>query len=590
VTNNDGTVTLSYTTTNATSCFFNPEPSAGIYQSMPCSTLSGSTSVVLPKNMRQTTAFYRFALTASGAGQVTKAVKIGVAPGAGRPPLSGVKTVLGTPGGASCALLIAGGVDCWGDNATGSLGNGTTSAPQMCPDPCATTPHPVVGVGGAGVLSGVVQLALDVSGTFCARLGSGGVDCWGPEVFGELGDGSGTGPDACAQACTSSPVVVMDALGPLSGATDLQADTQEAFCAALSDGQVDCWGFGGDSDTGQGTTGYTNPIAAPVVATGSQGEISPPPLTGVARLSAGGIGFCAILTTSGAVCWGLNRFGNLGMGTTNGPNPCHGQSGGGDCSAEPQTVVTSNGKALVGVNQIVPDGILGWCAVLASSGVDCWGDNNYGELGDGSTSGPTTCLYGPCAPYAVPVVGLNGTGILRGVRHVASNLDLYSAGGSPTMCAVLPLGHVACWGSNAQGQLGQGTAGNPSPVPVVVAAPGSTNPLAGVSAIAGADGIGYCVAASGGLDCWGDYFSIGPSAAISNVGGTGTLKGVTGVVGMNSQSGYCAIVTGGMVDCLLHYNPSGQLGNGSINQVTPPAPTPASLYNSPVRVLATYPS
>ena len=329
-------------------------------------------------------------------------------------------------------------------------------------------------------------------------------------------------------------------------------------------------GLGGDSNTGNGLAGWTNPIAAPVVAAATQGEIGPPPLTGVARLNAGGIGFCAILNNSGAVCWGLNRYGNLGMGTTIGPNACHGEAGGGDCSAEPQMVVTSNGSALRGVNRIVPDGLYGWCAVLTSSGVDCWGDNTYGDSATGRSVGRPLVRTGRVRPYAVPVVGLDGQG-LRGVRQVVSVLDSSNAGYYPTMCAVMTTGHVDCWGANTQGQLGQGTTGNPSPVPVVVAAPGSTSALSGVRAIGAAAYLGYCAITAGGLDCWGDYIAVTPTAAITNIGGSGVLKGVTGIGKLNSQSGFCAIVTGGGVDCLLKYNESGQYGNGSNNQTTAPA-------------------
>ena len=119
VTNSDGAVTLSYTTTNAGSCFVGAVPSAGLYQDMTCAPQTGTLSVILPKNNSQTTVFYRFSLVVSGTTQITKTVRISVAPGSGRPPLSGVTTVVGTPNGTSCAILVAGGVDCWGDNGSG---------------------------------------------------------------------------------------------------------------------------------------------------------------------------------------------------------------------------------------------------------------------------------------------------------------------------------------------------------------------------------------------------------------------------------------------------------------------------------------
>ncbi len=156
--------------------------------------------------------------------------------------------MVGDPnGGGECAIVAAGGVDCWGTNVEGSIGSGSPTGPQSCgglTSPCAMIPVPVVGVGGVGELTGVAQLAVDGSGTCCARLTSGGVDCWGPEFFGELGDDSGTGPQTCddgkGDSCSTSPVQVVDVVGTLSGVVDLRADDEGAFCALLTSGGVDC--------------------------------------------------------------------------------------------------------------------------------------------------------------------------------------------------------------------------------------------------------------------------------------------------------------------------------------------------------------
>jgi hypothetical protein len=371
---------------------------------------------------------------------------------------------------------------------------------------------------------------------------------------------------------------------------------EQAFCGLLASGGVDCWGFGGDSSTGNGTTTWSNPIAAPVIAVGSEGDLfppGPPPLTGVASLTDGGIGFCAILTTSGVVCWGLNRYGNLGMGApATAPNSCHGEGPGyGDCSAEPQLVVTADQTALSGVSKVVPDGFFGWCAVLSSGSADCWGDNNYGELGNGSISNPLNCTYGPCLPYAVPVVDTTNTGTLSGVTNIVS-ASTSPGNGYPGMCAVLTSGRVDCWGSDAGGQLGNATQGAPSSVPVVVNGPGTTTPLSGVTSMAANGQLngGLCAVASGGLDCWGGYNgSPSPVTAITGIGGTGNLNGVSAVSSI-PNFGYCVIATGGKADCLDESDSYGELGNGGFGSVyvTPPAPTPSSPYNSPSSVFAPF--
>jgi alpha-tubulin suppressor-like RCC1 family protein len=603
VTTGDGSVTLSYTIANASSCYFSPNSKAGIYQDVEehCATTpSGTLNVVLPLNSGTTTLTDSFKFTAAGSTTKVKTVKVTVAPGAGRAPLAGVKTVVGTLYGQECAVLSSGGVDCWGSNPAGQLGNGTVTAPQSCGgSPCATTPYAVVGVGGVGTtLSNVVQLAVDDMGTFCARLSSGGVDCWGPELFGELGNNSGTGPLDCGGLpCSPSPVVVVDASGPLGGVVDLRADTEQAFCALLTTHRVDCWGYGGDSNTGNGTTNYTNPIAAPVIAVGSEGDIQPPALTGVASLTDGGVGFCAILISGrDVVCWGFNRYGNLGMGAAaTAPNSCHGEGPGyGDCSAEPQVVVTSGGTALSGVTKVVPDGFYGWCAILTSGGADCWGDNSFGELGTGSISDSVTCYPSePCLPYASPVVDTTGSEPLLGVKNLVS--DENPGGSGPlVMCAILTSGGIDCWGQDRYGALGDGTDGAPSPTPVAIPAPGTTTPLAGVTKVAtnaidGSAG-GFCAVASGHLDCWGYYGGTSPVTAITGVGGKGTLSGVTNVTSIPSAFGYCAVLAGGEVDCLASINPDGELGTGSSgpDTVTPPAPLNTSPFNSPTKVFAAF--
>ena len=87
-----------------------------------------------------------------------------------------------------CAVLTSGGVDCWGSNEYGDLGNGTET-----PSP---TPTAVVGVGGRRHAGGVKQVSTTTY-SHCALLTSGGVDCWGPGDSGQLGNGPGGAPDHC---------------------------------------------------------------------------------------------------------------------------------------------------------------------------------------------------------------------------------------------------------------------------------------------------------------------------------------------------------------------------------------------------------
>ena len=82
----------------------------------------------------------------------------------------------------ACAVLSVRGVDCWGDNKTGGLGDGTTTN--------SSTPVAVARCGRDRKLSGVASLASEHGhASYCAVLTSGGVDCWGTTT-GELGNGT----------------------------------------------------------------------------------------------------------------------------------------------------------------------------------------------------------------------------------------------------------------------------------------------------------------------------------------------------------------------------------------------------------------
>src|SRR5215471_5681075 len=86
------------------------------------------------------------------------------------------------------------------------------------------------------------------------------------------------------------------------------------------------------------------------------------------------------------------------------------------------------------------------CALLSSGTVDCWGYNQFGQLGNGTTTN---------SDVPVPVLGVSGAKAIAG--------DDGSG-----FCAVLSTGHLKCWGHNTFGELGAGTTAAMSTVPVAV--------------------------------------------------------------------------------------------------------------------------
>ena len=191
-------------------------------------------------------------------------------------PLAGATAVVSDASGLNndgyCALATSGEVDCWGEGQDGELGDGSfyPSVPYG-----SATPVPVLGVGGIGLLTGVTDLVSDRLGA-CALLTSGGVDCWGDGTDGELGDGSlySTGPDG---SDIPVPVLGIGGAGILTGVFSL-ASAGFGYCALLISGSVDCWGDGYDGELGDGSFYTSSPQGSDtpveVVGVGDAGNLT----------------------------------------------------------------------------------------------------------------------------------------------------------------------------------------------------------------------------------------------------------------------------------------------------------------------------
>ena len=403
-------------------------------------------------------------------------------------PLQDIQQVV-AGGDHTCALTAAGGVKCWGRNAYGQLGDGTYGSKSM--------PVDVVGLS-----SGVVAISAGGSHT-CALTAAGGVKCWGRNTHRQLGDGT--------NADKSTPVDVAS-LG--SGVAAISAGWQHT-CALMAAGGVKCWGY---NSSGQLGDGMTVDESMPVDVVGLS--------SGVTAISAGGNHTCALKAAGGVKCWGSNWGGQLGDGTT------------ADKSTPVDVVGLGSEVAAISA------GDLHTCALTATGGVKCWGRNWDGQLGDGTAGNKST---------PVDVVGL-GSGVAA-----------ISAGGNHT-CAPKAAGGVKCWGGNAYGQLGDGTTASKS-TPVDVVGLGG-----GVAAIS-AGGYHTCALTSaGGVKCWGPnaYGQLGDGTA-GNKSTPVDVVGLSSGVATISAGGYhtCALTAAGGVKCWGR-NWDGQLGDGTArNKSTP---------------------
>ncbi|MBA2661714.1 MAG: hypothetical protein H0U74_05425 [Bradymonadaceae bacterium] len=347
-----------------------------------------------------------------------------------------------------CAALENGKVACWGNNASGQLGNGESS----------------VSLVALEVELGAVHELRAGEKHMCARHGEPRqFACWGLNDFGQLGDGS-----------FDSRAKPEGVLWPEDVAPADYALGQLHTCAVAVTGKTYCWGRNNSAQLGR-----TEATAALI------GDPDPVPAladvpSALSELSAGNGHSCALDAGKNVVCWGHNNEGQLGRETTNviaghgllsGLGPMSSLSAGNmhGCAIHDQKVYcwgrNSQGQlgdgtelsrsapaevALPASASQVVAGLDFSCALVESSApnVYCWGQNSQGQLGAGSESPAIRSL----APLPV-VLATSATDLTAGRQHA---------------CALLTGGTVSCWGLNNYGQLGAGNLGFVrSPVAVV---------------------------------------------------------------------------------------------------------------------------
>ena len=457
--------------------------------------------------------------------------------------------VVGLPSGATqvatgadytCAVTVVGGVLCWGKNDHGELGNGTET----------NSPIPVA---VASLSTGVARIALGYFHS-CAMTSVGRVLCWGTNSFGQFGNGT--------QASSLTPTPATGLTVPVVAITA----GEEHTCALTTAGGVLCWGA---NNTFQLGNGEVVGLATPTQVTGLT--------SGITALSSGGYHSCALTSKGGVICWGEDGQGQLGNGLFYA-----------NTSVPVQTSITSGAIAIT-------SGQYHECALTASGGVLCWGDNENGGLGDGTTterdvpvavvglsSGVAAISAGFFHTCALNVAGgvqcwgSNGYGQLGNgetldihvpisVVGLPSGIVAIAAGRFHT-CALNNVGGVLCWGRNVYGQLGNGTA-NDSSVPVAV-----TGLSVGVVAIAAGRDYTCALTAAGGVLCWG-YNADGELGTGTTTGSSvpvavsGLSSGVAAIVAGSYHT--CAVTTAGTVLC-WGYNSTGGLGDGTFaNRLTP---------------------
>jgi alpha-tubulin suppressor-like RCC1 family protein len=185
----------------------------------------------------------------------------------------------------TCALMETGKVRCWGYNAYGQLGLGTTANVGDHAKPTSVSP---VAIGGNTVL----QLT---AGRFhtCALLDTGNMRCWGLNSSGQLGYGNTSTVTAPTADVAAGSQVLQIAAG------------ENHTCALLGTGDIKCWGNGANGRLGYGTT--VTLLAPPASTVDLDGSTA-------FQIATGADYTCALLSTGAARCWGHNDVGQLGYG------------------------------------------------------------------------------------------------------------------------------------------------------------------------------------------------------------------------------------------------------------------------------------
>ena len=504
----------------------------------------------------------------------------------------------------ACALLSTGAVWCWGDNADGQLGDGTTVSSDK--------PVQVTGLSGVGVIAAGEDDTCAINAT------SEGLSCWGLNNFSQLGDGTTTN--------RTTPVPVA---GLSSGVNQVSAGYEQT-CAivTVASPQAECWGANGYGQVGVGS--LSTSVKVPTVVVGlvtnpASGQGGP------AQISAGGWHTCAVLALGPVECWGRNSMGQIGDGTKGtrvlptlvvglyaGPQAVsEGWAGG--CALEqslearcwgtddgsnfdPQTAAvpvldlsSRTAQVAAGTNDVcalatagslrcwgynldgedgvgdtdehptpqpvkqMSSGVLSvtegdgvTCSIKTADDPFCWGDNQYGELGDSSTSSSD-----------VP-------------EHVGLGVSQISAEGLQHTCAIDTAGVAYCWGSDMYGELGDGGTTNEASPQQVQGLPALAVQIAtGGTFDAALHPAGFTCAllTTGDVWCWG-YDADGELGNGTNDTTPNTSPVKVELSGPASQvvaglSHACALLDSGVVECWGD-DSTGELGNGgTVSSDTP---------------------
>jgi alpha-tubulin suppressor-like RCC1 family protein len=365
----------------------------------------------------------------------------------------------------TCGLTSSGKGFCWGYNAFSQLGNNKFVISNV---PVAiSVPKKVKVLQFQSIYAGITST--------CGLTTTGKAYCWGSNMYLKLGIGNDND--------SGVPVAVTAPKGEKPLVFSSLTVGEEQACGLTPNGKAYCWGengygaLGSDSTTkakaskttpltsleaGNNPTGSSFPVAA---AASKEGQVIK-----FLSINTGARSTCGLSVNGTVYCWGYNKFGQLGNGSTENSNI-------------PTAIAAPSNKSALKFSSISAKG--GHTCGLTSVGdTYCWGTNSFGGLGDNSTTN---------SAFPKRVLAPSDGGILK--------FSKISSGGFHT-CALTIDGTAYCWGMNKFGQLGSNNQKN-SGIPVAVSAPKSENTIR-FSSITSGDSHTCGISKIGQVYCWGD--------------------------------------------------------------------------------------
>ncbi|MDR0591421.1 MAG: IPT/TIG domain-containing protein, partial [Candidatus Nomurabacteria bacterium] len=522
-----------------------------------------------------------------------------------------------------CGLGTDNKVYCWGTGDTGELGNGTANGTSNVPAAAVSMP------------SGVTVLQLATGSDHSCAIGSDyNMYCWGYGDAGRLGNNATSNQSTPVKV---SKATVMDTYAPYSvtiggvpctianPATDITTTSVICTTSAHAAGVVDVVASNG-ATTAILQNGYTYvpPISITSITPnyGLETGGTNVTITGtgfdiqnrtVVQVAAGRSHVIALTSDGKLYTWGSNNFGQLGDGTmidsfspievntaalagktivdiaaglagsfavtSDGSvfawgSNCYGELGLGTLARFLRPTLVQGDLAGKNIIQ-VSTGEITTMAIDSNGAMYAWGDNTYGQFGNGST-----------AASNIPIL-ISPVGDIAGktIKYIGTNSDVNGYGpSSPTIgstCAIASDDKVYCWGDGTGGQLGNGSTSS-SLVPVAVST-ASTPAMASVSKLAKGSGAACAIASDSKLYCWGSaqYGSLGNGSTMSSVPvavSQGDMPSTAGIVdvsvngggsGAVSRSSVCAIASDHKAYCWGNGG-AGQLGNGTTSDRSTP--------------------